>query len=81
VRERILARIAAKYLAGEEFNGQPAVSLIDDAGTEADLIRELRALIEDGLVSLNWGDRHPNPHIKASPPLEAEIQLGKMADN
>ena len=79
MRERILARVATKYLATEEFNGQPAVNLTDEAGTEADLISELRALIEAGLVSLNWGDRRPNPHIKALTPLPVEVQLRKMA--
>ena len=38
----------------------------------------VKALIGDGLVSLNRGDRHPNPHVKAFPPEPIEEQLQKI---
>lgn len=40
----------------------------------------MRLLIEKGLISLNFGDRHPNPHIKAFPAEEAEIQERKLEE-
>lgn len=69
-----LTRITEKYLSSEEFNGLP----IDELGA-LDITRSaLARLIESSSISLNFGDRHPNPHILAFEPEPKEEQLQKL---
>jgi hypothetical protein len=80
MRQRILANVAARYLASEQFNGEPGDSLIEGF-PEDEVANELQTLITEGLVSLNFGDRHPNRHIKALPALLADEQIRKMRES
>jgi len=72
-KESLLAAATAQYLESTDFNGLPVE---DD--TPKELVTEL---ITEGLVSLNRGDRHPNPHIKAFDPEPIEEQLQKIKEN
>ncbi len=67
-----MAAVTAKYLGSNDFNGLPATKDMP-VGVVADLIK-------GKLVSLNRGDRHPNPHIKAFEPEPVEEQLKKLGE-
>ncbi len=43
--------------------------------------RALRALVREGKVSIVFGDRHPNAHIKAFPSEPVAEQLSKLDSN
>ena len=73
--EELLECAAKSYLESEGFNGLP-VSSID---LEPDELRELiRALVESGQLYVNYGDRHPNPHVLAFEPEAKDEQLRKL---
>jgi hypothetical protein len=71
----VLNRITSSYLLGREFNG----TLITNLSSDNEKTRSiLRNLILDEKVVLNFGDRHPNPHILALEPEPREQQLEKL---
>lgn len=77
--ERALATITDFYLNSHDFNGTPTTALERLLNIEADAnIQLLSELIEGELISLVFGDGHPNPHIRALPDEESEIQLTKL---
>ncbi len=72
---KILERITKFYLDSNDFNGIP----ITDSGENFEEIKRiLRELIEKGKVVLNFGDRHPNPHILAFEPESNKEQIAKL---
>jgi hypothetical protein len=71
-RNQLLARITKHYLESRDFNGLPV-----DQDTPRGQVEQL---IRTGLVSLNRGDRHPNPHVKAFAPEPVDEQLRKIAE-
>jgi len=77
-RENILQTVTNYYLKSRDFNGTPfnSVSLPGDGHT---LI--IRKLVRDGLLSINFGDIHPNPHIMAFEPEPIKVQLEKLKKN
>jgi hypothetical protein len=72
-KEALLAAVTDQYLKSWDFNGLPV-----GAETPKDLVMDL---IAEGLVSLNRGDRHPNPHVKAFDPEPIEDQIRKIQEN
>jgi hypothetical protein len=72
-KESLLAAVTGQYLKSTDFNGLPV-----RAGIQKELAIEL---IAEGLVSLNRGDRHPNPHVKAFTPEPIEDQIRKIKEN
>jgi hypothetical protein len=73
--EVLLGMITAQYLGSHDFNGLP----VRLAGISIDECRRLvRLLVENGRVSVNFGDRHSNPHILAFEPEPATEQLAKL---
>jgi hypothetical protein len=72
-KDQILRRITERYLTSGDFNGLPIDNLGRDIGEVRRLVRIL--VIEDKVV-LNFGDRHPNPHILAfeSEPQSKQIE-------
>ena len=78
MKEQILSQITSNYLESHDFNGTPVRKYIDQGLKETELKEILSGLIEDGLISLNFGDRHPNPHIKALPEEAKDIQKSKL---
>ncbi|MEZ0111678.1 hypothetical protein ABH920_005696 [Catenulispora sp. EB89] len=74
--EALLARATDFYCASDDFNGLPVHSL----DIELETLRQLlRPLIEDGSLYVNYGDRHPNPHVLAFEPESVDKQLDKLA--
>lgn len=67
----LLHTIGGHYLAGtDEFNGLPF--------NEINNISVLRELVQDNWLTVEFGDRHPNPYIKAFHEEPIEVQLEKL---
>ena len=73
--ERLAGDIGKHYLESRDFNGFPVRSI---AATMNECRGLVRRLIEGGLAVVNFGDRHPNPHILAFQPESVEDQLRKL---
>ena len=75
----ILNRITNFYLGSSQFNGMPARSLADRLELSLDELRpSISPLIETEQVSIVYGDRHPNPHIRALPDEPISVQIEKL---
>jgi len=72
-KDEILKKITEKYLSSEEFNGYP----LDDLENEKQKIIEL---VKEEKIEINFGDKHPNFHIKACELDEKKIQIEKIKD-
>ena len=79
LERRILNETTRFYLSSGRFNGLPVKALRKRDRSEA-IPGAVVALLEKGLLTLNFGDRHPNPHILAFPPEPIGEQLDKIAD-
>lgn len=74
-KEKFLARITEHYLSSADFNGL----LVEEIGEDHEEVRQVaRELLREGSIILNFGDRHPNPHILAIEPESQEEQLSKL---
>lgn len=70
-KDELLNRITSQYLESHDFNGYPLRNESKSA---------LRDLIADDLITIVFGDTHPNPHIKAlvePPPNKTLEKLDK----
>ncbi len=77
--EKILKVITNHYLESRDYNGISLENLQNKIGiTPNELIPELISLIQNGKISINFGDRHPNPHIKALEPESITEQIDKL---
>lgn len=74
-KQKILESVATYYLKSRDFNGTPMSSIGTPKNRELHIIREL---VKQGLLSINFGDIHPNPHILAFEPEPVEEQLKKL---
>ena len=80
--EQILAAVAKYYLASGDFNGLPVRTLYKDDTTKALVRTTLRQLIDGGQITMEFGIRHINPHIKALPPDPSQNeQLQELTKN
>jgi hypothetical protein len=75
-KSELLDRITEAYLASGDFNGLAVGGL---AIPHAELEQLLADLVDEDLISLEFGDIHPNPHIKALDPPPRAAQLEKIA--
>jgi len=73
--DKILRKITDLYLNSRDFNGIPITDLGENFEEVKSAMKEL--LGKDGVI-LNFGDRHPNPHILAFEPEPKEQQLAKL---
>lgn len=81
-KDKILAKITEHYLSSNEFNGFPIRLFVHDFDlTEKELKSILTSLIQRGKISLNFGDIHPNPYIKAFPEEPIEKQREKLINS
>ncbi len=72
---RLLELTTEFYVESTDFNGLPVGAL----DLEPDELRVLlRPLVEQDSLYVNYGDRHPNPHILAFEPEPQEVQLEKL---
>jgi len=63
---QILCDATDYYLASADFNGYPCRDIVTTHVAFPEQVRAvLTKLISDGLISINFGDRHPNLHIRA----------------
>jgi hypothetical protein len=73
--DTLLERTSQFYLISKGFNGLP----VYDLDIEIDELRgAIRPLVESGMLYVNYGDRHPNPHVLAFSPEPIEEQLRKL---
>ena len=70
-KEKILKEITEKYLSSEEFNGYP---LCDLEREQEKIIK----LVQEGKIEINFGDKHPNIHIKAFELDDIPTQIKKI---
>jgi hypothetical protein len=73
--DELLERATDFYLESEGFNGLPVHGL--DSGVD-ELRIVIRPLVESGQLYVNYGDRHPNPHVLAFSPEPKDEQLRKL---
>ena len=66
--EELVEQVVVQYLTSGDFNGLPAYALTN-AGTlsSGELKQLLLPLVRAGVLTLNFGDQHLNPHIRAFP--------------
>jgi len=75
----IFGEVVRFYLESRDFNGIPVLELADKFNrTTTDLINNLAVLIEGEKVSVVFGDRHPNPHIRAFPDEPKDVVMTKL---
>ena len=75
-----LGEVTHFYLQSKAFNGMSLSALSLALGIKPDQIASVvEPLIADGRLNLNFGDRHPNPHIQAFPPEPAPTQIKKLS--
>lgn len=75
LKEHVLKEVTDHFLNSKDFNGLP----LDDIAEDGEEVRVLiRALLLQEKVVLNFGDRHPNPHILAFDPESQSEQLEKL---
>jgi hypothetical protein len=75
----VLGYVIACYLQSTGFNGCRVTSLAHHFGaSEAATRRLLRKMILSERLSINFGDRHPNPHILAFSPEPMMEQASKV---
>ncbi len=74
MKDKIIKQVTNYYLKSGDFNGTPIKDL-KLADNDLSLIEEL---IKEGVFIVNYGDRHPNPHILAFEPETVEILLEKL---
>lgn len=76
----ILKKITDFYLTSGDYNGLPTRSIV-----EVDSIKTMRKivseLVSDELVSVVYGDCHPNPHIKALEVEPVSEQIKKIPND
>jgi len=78
-KDDILREITQFYLTSGGFNGLPIRYIVQDFKLEeTELKNILISLIQEDKISLNFGDIHPNPHIKAFWEESKEKQIEKV---
>ena len=63
----LLDKITDFYLTSGDFNGVPFDQLTEESGNPGEARAEIERLVLAGLVSVVFGDAHPNSHIRALP--------------
>lgn len=75
--DSLLDEVTNFYLSSHDHNGISVASLVGNHGEAAAKAR-LSQLIDQGLVSVVFGDYHPNPHIRAFPSEPRVEQCQKL---
>lgn len=79
LKNNILLEIKDYYLKSSEFNGYPIRNFLEKFKlSEVKRNEILIELIQKNLISLNFGDLHPNAYIKAFPEEIPDIQIEKL---
>ncbi len=76
----LLTAIVKQYLTSGDYNGLPGYVATTTLPAPVDEVKTALAhLISDGKASVLFGDRHPNPHIRAFDDEPVSDQLDKLA--
>src|SRR4051794_38170303 len=73
----LLQTITTYYVESRHFNGYPMRDIIA-ATSEVEAKGLISKLINAGLLSIVFGNRHPNPYIRALPDEPIPDQLSKF---
>ena len=64
--DQLLSEATDFYLGSNDFNGYPCHHIRRTTGMTVEELRPILAeLVSRGVIALVFGDRHPNPHIRA----------------
>jgi len=78
IKKDIVREVTAFYLESHDYNGKPIRAFFSSDRDKERVISIVKSLVEEGRISLTFGDRHPNPHIKAFREESIEIQISKL---
>jgi hypothetical protein len=70
-KEKLLELITEQYLKSKDFNGLPLSAYEVEK-------EKIIALVQEGKVEINFGDKHLNPHIKAFELDDKDTQIQKI---
>src|SRR3990172_8340777 len=73
-KQHVLKVVTDFYLNSGDFNGLP----IRNLRPSQRLVVAIAQLVRENKITLNFGDIHPNPHIKAFDPEPVDQQLEKL---
>ncbi len=74
-KDELADNIANFFVNSNDFNGMP----LSDIDLDFEVAKQLlKQLIEDEIIVINFGDRHPNPHILAFEPESKDAQVKKL---
>ena len=77
--DKLIKDVTNFYLKSNQFNGYPCYPLLNNSIITLDKLRTiLRNLVENKKLSLVFGDRNPNPHVRAFKDESVESQLQKL---
>lgn len=77
--DQLLSEVTNFYLASKDFNGYPCYHIRRTTRMTVDELRPILAeLVSRGVIALVFGDRHPNPHIRAFSDEPVAQQLAKL---
>lgn len=77
--EQLLSEATDFYLSSKDFNGYPCHHIRSKTGMTADELRPILAdLVSREAIALVFGDRHPNPNIRAFSDEPVTRQLDKL---
>lgn len=82
INDEVLRCMTQFYLDSRDFNGIPLLRIVEELAVDKPQLKDTLAnLINEGEISLNFGDLHPNPHIKAFPEEPSETQIEKLKNS
>ncbi|HEX5408752.1 MAG TPA: hypothetical protein VFW89_03175 [Gemmatimonadaceae bacterium] len=84
IQDELVGAVLEYYRESGDFNGLPAYEFIGDSVPDLVALKALlRPLVELGVLSVSFGDVHPNPHIRALPdrPIEKQLETLDAADS
>jgi hypothetical protein len=76
-QDPIVKKVLHQYLTSHDFNGLPARDLLSGS-TSKKLAAKVGGLATQGLLTIEFGDRHPNPHIKCFQEEPVEVAVEKL---
>lgn len=79
MRDLILSLVTDHYLTSHDFNGLSGGELLAVVG-EGEYRPIVEDLIREEFLSLNFGNYHPNPYIKAFPARPADEQVAMLRE-
>jgi hypothetical protein len=81
IDDAIVSKATEHYLKSKDFNGLPVRELFSDEASREVVRSALRRLVESQKISLEFGTRHPNPHIKAFSAPSAKDQITELTNS